>query len=473
MRIEEMSRLRRIGDPPADALVHQIAARGIIGEVNRSLSAWNRNDSAPPDDLPDFLRSWLVENSRLPSWVEPAKLKRAHELFQKHGPMMGLIGLTASFAWMYACPRGAVVMTQSGRFGQQTSRRIAETIQYIFSVAEPGAFSPSGRGICMSLKVRLIHATVRWSLLQRGWDTEKNEGPPLPQLEALATAQCLGPKLIDDLRKLGVEITESEAEAWAHLWRVNAALLGVDPTINPAGHEGGLKMVNAILDHEKGASEAGEELIRQLLKFFAEMLPGQAFDGVPAAVMRSLLDKERCDFLGVPHSRWESVLRAGRSGRVWGWSKSLPGVGSKMLERFALSLIQAHFREVDGVPVQLEMSSDLMTEFHRRALKTIGLFEDAFADGEISEAESDALKLSQAQLQLSDAQMQRMAVIGAVNAATRDGKVEPAELEIIHQLAEKAGMAPVQRDQLTAAISDGVISAKERAWMTEILQIVG
>lgn len=428
---------------------------------------------APPDDLPDFLRDWLLENASLPAWAEPAKLDRAHGLFQRQAPMMGLVGLTASFAWMYACPRGAAVMAQSGRFEHQTSHRIAETVQYIFSVAEPGAFGPGGRGICMSLKARLMHATVRWSLLQRGWDPEQRQGVPIPQLESLATAQCLGPKLIDDIRKLGVEITDGEADAWAHLWRVSADLLGVDSTHNPPDHHGGLSMVDAILDHEKGPSEAGKALIRQLLKFFADKLPGRAFDGVPAAVVRSLLDEERCDFLDVPHSRWESMLRAGRSGRAWGWSKSLPGVGSKMLERLALALIQAHFREVDGVPVRLEMSGDLMTEFQRRALKSIGAFEAAFTDGELSEEESEALKLMQQQLQLSDAQMERMAVIGAVNAAVRDGKVEPAEIELIEQFAAKAGMTPEQREQLTVAISDGVVSAKERAWMNEILHIVG
>lgn len=473
INVEEINRLRKIGDPSADAVVREIAAQGIIGEVNRSLLAWNRNDKAPPDDLPDFLRRWLLENSSLPSWADPVKLESAHKLFQRNAPMMGLIGLTASFAWMYACPRGATVMAQSGRFGQQTSRRIAETVQYIFAVGEPGAFGPSGRGICTSLKVRLVHATVRWALLRRGWDPVKNEGMPVPQLEALTTAQCLGPKLIDDLRKFGLEITASEADAWAHLWRVNAALLGVDAASYPPGHEGGLSMANAILDHEKGPSEAGKDLIRQLLKFFAETLPGDAFDGVPAAVIRALLDEERCDLLGVPRSRWESVLRSGRSGRIWGWSKSLPGIGSKMLERFALSLLQSHFREVDGVPVRIEMSSDLMTEFHRRALKTIGVFEAAFVDGEIGEDEREVLKLLQAQLQLSDAQMERMAVVGAVNAAVRDGKVEPAEVEIIHQVAAKAGMTPEDRDQLTAAISDGVINAKERAWMNKILEIAG
>ncbi len=144
-----------------------------------------------------------------------------------------------------------------------------------------------------------------------------------------------------------------------------------------------------------------------------------------------------------------------------------------MLERLALSLIQSHFREVDGVPVRLEMSSDLRTDFQRRALKTLSAFEEVFADGELSESEREAMKQMQEQLQLSDVQMQRLAVAGAVNAAVRDGKVEPAEIALIDQFAEKAGMTPEQRQKLTVAISDGVIDAKERAWMNEILQLVG
>jgi tellurite resistance protein len=214
-------------------------------------------------------------------------------------------------------------------------------------------------------------------------------------------------------------------------------------------------------------------LTQQLLKFFANLLPGRTFDNIPAAVIRYLLDEERCEFIGVPTSRWESLFRSGWSGTVWASGKSLPLLGSKTVERLALALIEGHFREVGGVPVRLELQSDVRTEFQRSALSVIQAFETALADGQLGSEERATLAQLQTQLELSDTQLRRMAVVGAVNAALHDGVVLPAEIELINKFAEQAGMTQDQRAELATAMSDGVLGARERARLHEVLQIVG
>ncbi len=469
---EEMIDLQVTADPSADALIDRVAATGIIGELNRSLAGWERNDAEPPDDLPDFVREWLRESAVLPEWADPAVLARAHQLFLDHGPMIGLVGLTSSFAWMYACPHGAEVMARSGRFKELTSRRIAETIQYIFSVAETGAFTPQGRGITMSAKVRLIHATVRWSMRQQGYRGEEGRAP-ISQLHVISTALSLGPKLIDDLGKLGVVVTAEEADAWAHLWRICGVLLGGEEAHLPVGHRAGLAQVNAVLDREKGESEAGRMLTRQLLRFFTEALPGSAFDGIPAAVIRFLLDDERCRMLDIPTSRWESLFRSGWSGGVWRMTKALPFLSRSAVERLALALIESHFRTVDGVPVRIAIAIDVRTEFQRRAHSVITAYEEALVDGEVSDEERATMAMLQAQLELSDADLGRMAVVGAVHAALRDGVVVPAEAALIDEYARRAGVDAARRGEFARALADGALDARERAWLSELLQLVG
>ena len=468
----DMLDLQVTGDPSADALIDRVAATGIIGELNRSLARWDRNDLDPPDDLPDFVREWLLEHAVLPEWADPALLARAHQLFLDHGPMIGLVGLTSSFAWMYACPHGAEVMARSGRFKELTSRRIAETIQYIFSVAETGAFSPEGRGITMSAKVRLIHATVRWSMRQQGYQGEEGRAP-ISQLHVISTALSLGPKLIDDLGKLGVDVTPEEADAWAHLWRLCGVLLGGEEAYLPVGHDEGLAQVDRVLDREKGASEAGRLLTRQLLKFFNEMLPGRAFDGIPVAVIRFLLDDERCEMLGVPDSRWESLFRSGWSGGAWRLTKALPFMSRSAVERLALALIESHFREVDGVPVRIAIAIDVRTEFQRRAHSVIAAYEEALLDGDISDEERATMETLQTQLALSDAELSRMAVVGAVHAGLRDGRILPSEAALIDEAAQRAGVDATRRGELAQAIANGSLDARERAWLSELLDLVG
>ncbi len=464
--------LQVTGDPSADALIDRVAATGIIGELNRSLAAWERNDAEPPEDLPDFVREWLLDHAVLPEWADPALLSRAHQLFLDHGPMIGLVGLTSSFAWMYACPHGAEVMAHSGRFKELTSRRIAETIQYIFSVAETGAFSPEGRGITMSAKVRLIHATVRWSMRQQGHQGEEGRAP-ISQLHVISTALSLGPKLIDDLGKLGVVVSRDEADAWAHLWRICGVLLGGDEAHLPVGHSPGLAQVNTVLDREKGASEAGRMLTRQLLRFFTEALPGSAFDGIPAAVIRFLLDDERCRMLDIPSSRWESLFRSGWSGTMWRVTKALPFLSRSAVERLALALIESHFRTVDGVPVRVAIAIDVRTEFQRRAHSAIAAYEEALLDGDVSDEERATMTKLQTQLQLSDAALARMAVVGAIQAALRDGIVVPAEAARIDEFAQRAGVDSTRREEFARAVADGALDARERAWLSELLELVG
>ncbi len=467
-----MIHLQETADPSADAVIDRVAATGIIGELNRSLAGWDRNDAEPPADLPDFVRDWLQKSAVLPEWADPDILARAHQLFLDHGPMIGLVGLTSSFAWMYACPHGAEVMARSGRFKELTSRRIAETIQYIFSVAETGAFTPEGRGITMSAKVRLIHATVRWSMRQQGYRGEDGRAP-ISQLHVTSTALSLGPKLIDDLGKLGVVVTPEEADAWAHLWRVCGALLGGEVAYLPAGHDEGLAQVNAVLDREKGSSEAGRLLTRQLLRFFAETLPGSAFDDIPAAVIRFLLDDERCAMLDVPSSRWESLFRSGWSGGAWRMTKALPFLSFSAVERLALALIEAHFRTVDGVPVRIAIAIDVRTEFQRRAQRAIAAYEEALVDGDVSDEERATMAALQAQLNLSDAELRRMAVVGAVQAALRDGVVLPAEAALIDEAAQHAGVDASRRAEIAQAVANGSVDARERAWLGELLELVG
>jgi hypothetical protein len=130
------------------------------------------------------------------------------------------------------------------------------------------------------------------------------------------------------------------------------------PETLPAAQE-----LNAqLVEKSYGPSAEGVELTRNLLRLYADMVPGKAFDGVVAAMVRQVVTREVADWLEVPRSRrWGRVVGAGvRVMRLLERSEDRSRAATAVLDKAGSLLLGGSVRTLtNGQPTALTIPAGL------------------------------------------------------------------------------------------------------------------
>jgi hypothetical protein len=332
--------LRTQGDPVPDALVAAIGARGETGAVNDILRRLIRNDQAVPGELPDDIEAWLRSTETLPAIADPARIARAEALFVDHGLQMSFVMATASLVWCYAGAKGVRVLTYTYRMAQDPYRRAAETAQFVLDVLSPGGLAPGGRGIRAIQKVRLMHAAVRHLIRQTGTWPEDELGTPICQEDMLGTLLSFSYTVIDGLGRFGSDLSADDVDAYLHVWRVVGEMLGIRPDAIPTSLADARELADAIVRRQFKRTPEGVLMTQALLEMHGRVLPGDAFDGLTPALVRLLVGDEVSDWMEVPRTRWDHVVRHyGTVGRYLEFLDRDGGSLGDLVDQVALGLL--------------------------------------------------------------------------------------------------------------------------------------
>ena len=117
---------------------------------------------------------------------------------------------------------------------------------------EGGLTNGDGKGIRAIQKVRLMHAairrlilhpppppsgippqTLREVLLRMHWNTEEL-GQPINQEDMAFTLLTFSYVILRSLKRLGIKVTNADAEAYLHCWNVVGFIMGVDRRLTAA-----------------------------------------------------------------------------------------------------------------------------------------------------------------------------------------------------------------------------------------------
>ncbi len=211
-------------------------------------------------------------------------------------------------------------------------------------------------------KTRLIHAAVRYFITRSGeWDVEA-DGVPLCQQDMLGALLIFSVQVIDGMRRMGISVTDREAEDYYYVWRVTGALLGIPADAMPETLAEAQSLNARLVEASYGPSPEGIELTRNLLRLYEEMVPGKAFDGVVAAMVRQVVTPEVADWLEVPHSRaWTRTVGAGvRLMRLLERSEDRSRTATAVLDKAGSLLLGGSVRTLtNGQPTALTIPSDL------------------------------------------------------------------------------------------------------------------
>ncbi|MEV8589008.1 oxygenase MpaB family protein [Streptomyces sp. NPDC051180] len=304
-----MDALRQTGDELADATVATLFERGEVGTFNTLMRYVSTAGSPLPDGLPDVARAYLEATSAPPSWVDWGEMERARLFFVDNNVH---ISTALSFAAMPACyvvPHVARLLSATHGLAYP-SQRMAETGQFTVHLMQPDAFEAGSRFIPAAQKVRLLHASIRHHLEREDrWDIG-SLGVPICQEDMIGGQMFFSMLVLDSLHRLGIHMSTEGAEAYAYAWRVVGAMLGVDQEAVPKTLDESRRFLDLYMVRHMGPSPEGVHLTRQLIDLYEEVVPGTLFDPVVSALIRHLVGDTCADWLDVPRTRWDTLVKA-------------------------------------------------------------------------------------------------------------------------------------------------------------------
>ncbi|MFF8837274.1 oxygenase MpaB family protein [Streptomyces sp. NPDC015130] len=304
-----MDALRRSGDELADATVATLFERGEVGKFNTLMRYVSTAGAPLPDGLPDVAREYLHATSAPPSWVDWGEMEKARLFFIDNNVH---ISTALSFASMPACylvPHVAKLLSATHGLSYP-SKRMAETGQFTVHLMQPDAFEAGSRFIPAAQKVRLLHASIRHHLVRENrWDAAEL-GVPICQEDMIGGQMFFSMLVLDSLHRLGIHMTSEGADAYYYAWRVVGAMLGVDQDAVPKTLDDARAFLDLYMVRHMGPSPEGSHLTRQLIDLYEEIVPGTFFDPVVSALIRFLVGDTCADWLDVPRTRWDTLVRS-------------------------------------------------------------------------------------------------------------------------------------------------------------------
>ena len=290
---------RLSGDQQADEFI-----RYVFGDTERKqqLQQWLSGKSgAEHFNLlkANFSGFALIDRAGdLPSWAEPRLMKVGAAFFAKHAEMiMSLLGLL-SLPYCYTAANGAMVLYLSELIRQQTTKRLYDTAVFVWEVMGPDAFVKEGNAYEEILKVRMMHAAVRYYTLQSGkWDNAW--GVPINQEDMAGTNLSFSLIVIRGLRMLGFNVSQDEQSAFMHIWAVVGYLTGLDEDLIAKDAKTAQQLDGAIKHRQFCVSTHGQQLTRSLTEHILRVNRSKATANEILGLMRYLLGHDIADKLAI------------------------------------------------------------------------------------------------------------------------------------------------------------------------------
>lgn len=282
--------LRLQGDDLADKAFIWIKANPEIYEQLLSVDT-NEGLEQFKNGHGDFSR--LCSQMQLPDDSDHELLQSGTRFFEKHArEILTVLGLY-SLPYCYAGANGVRVLAQSKKIKEEPARRLMETAQFVFDACQRNAFQTNGRGILSTLKVRLMHAAARHY-------TSKviEDEVPVNQEDMVGTMLAFSLIVIRGMRKMGIDVSQRDAEAYNYLWIRIGALMGIAVEHIPSTIRGASLMEQKIRKKEFARSEEGVLLTRVLTEHYQTQK--EALGSVdPTDLMYFFLGEDVSEILGI------------------------------------------------------------------------------------------------------------------------------------------------------------------------------
>lgn len=275
-------------------------------------------------DLYELLKQHASEDATLgqlwdqlntvPDWVDWAQIGRGQDVFYRYaGP--SIVGLTfSSLLGGMGSARVVETLTRTGGFNVKVARRrLLETLQHVLDATDsvPGIQPGNdGKGFASSIRVRLLHASVRRRILALA-DTSpeyysvERDGVPINDLDSIGTIVAFSATLLwIAYPRQGIYLRAQEKEDCIALWRYLAHLLGT-PTHPFLSARTARAWMESLLVSEIAPSDTSKALGRNMIQAIADQPPSYPSAGFLHAEARKF--RSAC-CLSQPPSRHVRII---------------------------------------------------------------------------------------------------------------------------------------------------------------------
>jgi len=334
-------------DPLADATIARIFGPGHPGgpdmatiallnaeiarwQLNSELDGWRASPGVPAE-MAAALEAYVAQARVLPDWADPAAIARAEVLFMEMSMVSCTLLFCASLPQCYVLPDLAAVLHAAGQLEQHTDYRVRATAAMIFPVMMHGGLTdPSGGGIAQAIKVRLIHAMIRYLVLRgdvadalvaprrlprlltrgatmhqalyaHGWDIDRL-GLPCNQEELAYTLLTFDYVFLQGLRRLGLGLDEADENAYMHTWNVLGHVIGIERGMMPETMPEATRMFTAIQAAARAQDRTPDPrpaLAGALVGTLQSYIPLRLLKPFPVLLTRRLVGKDAARDLGL------------------------------------------------------------------------------------------------------------------------------------------------------------------------------
>lgn len=189
--------------------------------------------------------------------------------------------------------------------------RVHETARFVEAVGSPGGKRSGQPGFAITLKVRLMHASVRELIIKSGRWRADRWAAPINQHDMVATIHLFATSFLEGVEILGMRLSPLEKEDFLHLWRYVGYVIGVDEQLLPrAMREANLQW--SIIKATQGPPDRDSRALAKALlenpvdqaTTDEEIASARKHVAVAKAICRALITDEQADALGLPRKRW-------------------------------------------------------------------------------------------------------------------------------------------------------------------------
>lgn len=302
----ELSKYRALGDKEADEIINQIVDQNGISSLRQLMSFLSDYQNLSFENQSPILQLFLSANASLPVFYDKKKLIRSTDFYRGNQQNIALILGLYSLPYCYLGADGAKVLYMSERIKNDTYRRLTETGSFLKAVMNYDNWK-SERIFSICLKVRLLHATIRYfTLHSKQWNLAW--GYPINQEDMLGTNLAFSLVVLRGMEKLGYSVDKTYEDAYINTWNVIGFLLGIKQEIMPENYLEAVKIDKQIAQRQFRQSVEGQELTNSLIQVVRSFAPSEITANLLQSQSRILLGEKYAKMLGIAETNFPNAL---------------------------------------------------------------------------------------------------------------------------------------------------------------------
>ncbi len=219
-----------IGDPLGEAMTDDLAELDTAEQWRLIHAAMDEEGEEALRNAPASLRAFFKDAETPPDWLDYAAFAPGVRLFHRDSSVI-LAAFVAGVLIEGFTTNIAKSFFITGRVRDQGVRRLGQNNRHMTEIFLPGGMYRQGDGWKLSVRIRIIHAQVRYLLNNTSdWNTEE-WGIPISTAHLGYAIAAFSARLLKHMKTLGATYNDEERKGFMDVWHYSGYLMGIPESI--------------------------------------------------------------------------------------------------------------------------------------------------------------------------------------------------------------------------------------------------